>query len=211
MEKSKKISTDNNSRDSLSGVVIVLGVTGSIAAYKAADLVSKLKQRGTEVVTVITEAAREFITPLTFETLSGNQVYTDLFGQKRQDVPVHISLAERADLMIIAPATANFIGKMKAGLADDLLSSVAMATRAPVLIAPAMNNGMYENRIVQGNIQKLTDSGVVFIGPDSGYLACGYEGKGRMASTDTIIREIEEILRNCYEVHHHSRAHARVH
>jgi len=179
----------------LAGSTIVLGVTGSIAAYKAADLVSKLKQRGGEVFTVITRAGLEFITPLTFETLSGNRVYTYLFEEQRQFDPVHISLASRADLVLIAPATANFIGKMAAGLADDLLSSVVMATRAPVLIAPAMNTGMYENRIVQSNIKKLADLGVIFIGPESGYLACGYEGKGRLASTDTIIQEIEAILR----------------
>jgi len=178
----------------LAGSTIILGVTGSIAAYKAADLVSKLKQRGGEVFTVITRAGREFATPLTFETLSGNPVYTSLFEAQRQFDPVHISLASRADLVLIAPATANFIGKMAAGLADDLLSSVVMATRAPVLIAPAMNTGMYENRIVQANIQKLTDLGVTFIGPESGYLACGYEGPGRLASTDTIIQKIEKVL-----------------
>jgi phosphopantothenoylcysteine decarboxylase / phosphopantothenate---cysteine ligase len=179
----------------LAGSKIILGVTGSIAAYKAADLVSKLKQRGGEVFPVVTQAAQEFITPLTFETLSGNQVYTNLFGRQQQYDPVHISLASRADLIVIAPATANFIGKMAAGLADDLLSSVVMATRAPVLIAPAMNTGMYENRIVQANIRKLTDLGATFIEPESGYLACGYEGRGRLASTDTIIQEIEGILR----------------
>ena len=178
----------------LAGSTIILGVTGSIAAYKAADLVSKLKQRGGEVFTVVTRAAREFIAPLTFETLSGNPVYADLFEEHRQFSPVHISLAEKADLLVIAPATANFIGKMAVGLADDLLSSVVMATRAPLIIAPAMNTGMYENQIVQANIRKLADIGVTFVGPESGYLACGYEGWGRMASTDTIIREIETFL-----------------
>ena len=183
-----------NPDSSLAGTTIILGVTGSIAAYKAADLASKLKQRGGEVFAVMTLAAREFIAPLTFETLSGNPVYTDLFEEQRQFSPVHISLAERADLLVIAPATANFIGKMAVGLADDLLSSVAMATRAPIIIAPAMNNGMYENRIVQANIKKLSDMGITFIGPEAGYLACGYEGKGRLASTDMIVREIEEVL-----------------
>jgi phosphopantothenoylcysteine decarboxylase / phosphopantothenate---cysteine ligase len=178
----------------LAGYTIILGVTGSIAAYKSADLVSKLKQRGGEVFAVMTVAAREFIAPLTFETLSGNPVYADLFEEQRQYSPVHISLAERADLMVIAPATANFLGKMAAGLADDLLSSVVMATRAPLIVAPAMNTGMYENRIVQENIKKLADMGVTFVGPESGYLACGYEGKGRMAAPDTIIREMEKVL-----------------
>ncbi|MEA1928412.1 MAG: flavoprotein [Candidatus Auribacterota bacterium] len=184
---------ENKPDNSLFGANIVLGVTGSIAAYKAADLVSKLKQKGTEVHTVLTASAREFIAPLTFETLSGNQVYTDLFGLKRQDVPVHISLAGRADLMVIAPATANFIGKIASGLADDLLSSVMMATRAPVLIAPAMNSGMYENRIVQENIRRLEELGMNFIGPESGYLACGYEGSGRLADVKAIIAEIKFI------------------
>lgn len=184
---------ENKPDNSLFGANIVLGVTGSIAAYKAADLVSKLKQKGTEVHTVLTASAREFIAPLTFETLSGNQVYTDLFGLKRQDVPVHISLAGRADLMVIAPATANFIGKIASGLADDLLSSVMMATRAPVLIAPAMNSGMYENRIVQENIRRLEELGIYFIGPESGYLACGYEGSGRLADVKAIIAEIKFI------------------
>jgi phosphopantothenoylcysteine decarboxylase / phosphopantothenate---cysteine ligase len=183
-----------NPDSQLAGYTIILGVTGSIAAYKSADLVSKLKQREGDVFTVMTRSAREFIAPLTFETLSGNPVYTDLFEEQRQFSPVHISLAERADLLVIAPATANFIGKLAVGLADDLLSSVVMATRAPLIIAPAMNTGMYENRIVQENIKKLVDMGVTFIGPESGYLACGYEGRGRMASTDTIIHEIEEVL-----------------
>lgn len=185
-----------NHDSQLAGSTIILGVTGSIAAYKSADLVSKLKQRGGEVFAIMTVAAREFIAPLTFETLSGNPVYMDLFEKQRQYSPVHISLAERADLLVIAPATANFIGKMAVGLADDLLSSVVMATRAPLLIAPAMNIGMYENPIVQSNIKKLGDQGVTFIGPESGYLACGYEGRGRMASTDKIISEMEEILIN---------------
>jgi len=175
---------------------VILGVTGSIAAYKAADLVSKLKQKGGAVFTVMTAAAREFITPLTLGTLSANPVYTDLFGSKQESEPVHISLAARADLMVIAPASANFIGKMACGLADDLLSSVGMATRAPILIAPAMNTGMYENRTVQANIRKLLDLGVSFVGPESGYLACGYEGNGRMSSVDRIIQEIEAILIN---------------
>ncbi|MDP8215120.1 MAG: flavoprotein [Candidatus Euphemobacter frigidus] len=178
----------------LSGSTVVLGVTGSIAAYKAADLASRLKQMGAEVYTVMTPAAREFIAPLTFETLTGNRVYSDMFGEDQHLSPVHISLAQLSDLTVVAPATADFIGKVAGGLAVDLLSSVVMATRSPILLAPAMNSGMYENRIVQENIGKLTNHGIEFIGPESGYLACGYEGLGRLAAIDTIIAKIEAIL-----------------
>ena len=179
---------------SLSAVTIILGLTGSIAAYKAAELVSRVKQMGADVYTIMTGASCEFITPLTFETLTGNRVYSDIFGDNRHLSPVHISLAELPDIVVVAPATADFIGKMAAGLADDLLSSVVMATRAPVLLAPAMNTGMFENQIVQENIRKLKEHGVYFIGPESGYLACGYEGLGRLADVDAIIHEIESIL-----------------
>ena len=178
----------------LSGAVIVLGITGSIAAYKSAELVSRLNRENSEVHMVMTYAAREFITPLTFETLTGNPVYRDLFEKRRQFDPIHISLAAVADLVVIAPATANFIGKTASGLADDLLSSVVTATRAPLIIAPAMNTGMYENQIVQENIRKLKKLGVDFIGPESGYLACGSKGPGRLASIDTIIKGIESKL-----------------
>lgn len=178
----------------LNGRTIVLGITGSIAAYKSAELVSKLKQRGGEVITILTAAAGEFITPLTFETLSGNKAYTKLFKEEQQYDPLHISLSQKADILTIAPATANFIGKMAAGIADDLLSSVVMATRATILVAPAMNTAMYKNMILQANIQKLVDIGINFVGPEFGYLACGKTGEGRMASVDKIIEKIEALL-----------------
>lgn len=178
----------------LAGVPILLGVTGSIAAYKAAELASRLVQAGAEVRTVLTEAAREFITPLTFETLTGNPAHTGMFGDDRSPGAAHITLAEFPKLVVIAPVSADFIGKMAAGLADDLLSAVVMATRAPVLLAPGMNSGMYANPIVQENIRRLKKHGVEFVGPESGYLACGYDGPGRLASLDAILAAVTVIL-----------------
>ncbi|MFH1038286.1 MAG: flavoprotein [PVC group bacterium] len=180
--------------DPLNGLAILLGVTGSIAVYKAADLASRLKQRKAEVSTVMTAASREFVRPLTFEILTGNRVYTDMFVENRHRSPVHISLALLSAIVVVAPATANFIGKMAHGLADDLLSCVVMATRSPILLAPAMNAGMYENPIVRENIARLKEHGVEFIGPESGYLACGYEGLGRMSETSAIIEKIVTMI-----------------
>lgn len=177
-----------------SGSTIVLGVTASIAAYKAADLVSRLKQGGAEIYTIMTPAAHEFIRPLTFQTISGNPVFSDMFQQVQGFNPFHISLAERADVVVVAPATADFLGKISAGLADNLLSAVVMASRSPVLIAPAMNVNMYHNSIVQENIEKLKNHGFQFVGPESGYLACGYEGPGRLASIDKILDKIKSII-----------------
>lgn len=178
----------------LSGVPILLGVTGSIAAYKAADLASRLAQSGAEVRTVLTAAAREFIAPLTFQTLTGNPVYTGMFGEERTADPVHISLARFPALVVIAPVSADFIGKLAAGRADDLLSAVVMATRAPLLLAPGMNSGMYENPIVRENIEKLKRHGVEFVGPETGRLACGSEGPGRLASVDSILAAITSVF-----------------
>jgi len=143
---------------------------------------------------VLTAAAGEFITPLTFETLTGNPAYTGMFGDDRTRGAAHITLAEFSKLAVIAPVSADFIGKMAAGLADDLLSAVVMATRAPLLLAPGMNSGMYENPVVQENIRRLRERGVEFVGPESGYLACGYEGPGRLASVDSILAAITAIL-----------------
>ncbi len=178
----------------LAGVPILLGVTGSIAAYKAAELASRLAQAGAEVRTVLTAAAREFVTPLTFETLTGRPVHTGMFGDDRSRGAAHITLAEFPRLVVIAPVSADFIGKMAAGLAGDLLSAVVMATRAPILLAPGMNSGMYRNPIVQENIRRLEKHGVEFVGPESGHLACGYEGPGRLASLDAILEAITAIL-----------------
>jgi len=174
---------------------IIVGVTASIAAYKACEIVSRLKQMGTEVHVVLTPDAGEFITPLTFQTLSGNTVHAEFFGGISNFNPVHISLAERGDLILVAPATADFIGRVAAGLADDLLSAVIMSASVPVLFAPAMNRKMYQNPIVQENIKKLKKHGYRFVGPESGYLACGYEGRGRLASPDVIINEITSLLK----------------
>ncbi len=189
MPKEKK-----SSELGLDGAPVLLGVTGSIAAYKAAELASRLTQAGAEVRAVLTAAAREFVTPLTFETLTGNPVSTGMFGAERASGPVHITLAQFPRVVVIAPASADFIGKVAAGLADDLLSAVVMATRAPVLLAPGMNSGMYENPIVQENIRRLQDHGVELVGPESGYLACGYEGPGRLASLDALLQAVTAIL-----------------
>ncbi|MBI5968739.1 MAG: bifunctional phosphopantothenoylcysteine decarboxylase/phosphopantothenate--cysteine ligase CoaBC [Deltaproteobacteria bacterium] len=173
---------------------IVLGVTGGIAAYKAAELVRELVRAGAEVHVVMTKSAQAFITPLTFQTLSGNPVATELFSLIEESEIGHISLADRAEILVIAPATANIIGKIASGIADDMLTTIVMATKAPVLIAPAMNVHMWENPICQENIEKLRARGYQFVGPESGELACGYEGKGRLAEIPTIMEEIRAIL-----------------
>ncbi|MEL7568004.1 MAG: bifunctional phosphopantothenoylcysteine decarboxylase/phosphopantothenate--cysteine ligase CoaBC, partial [Dehalobacterium sp.] len=162
------------------GKTIVLGVTGGIAAYKACDLVSRLVKKEYEVHVIMTESAEHFVSPLTFRTLSGNPVITDMFSDPGTWNVRHISLAEKAQLMVIAPATANIIGKIAHGIADDMLSTTIMAARCPVLIAPAMNVNMYQNPIVQDNIHRLKDLGCFFVGPVTGRLACGTEGQGRM-------------------------------
>ena len=178
----------------LKGKKIVLGVTGGIAAYKAAELVRELVRSGAEVFVVMTRSAQEFITPLTLQTLSGNKVATELFSLLEESEIGHISLADRADILVIAPATANIIGKIAGGIADDLLSTVVMATQAPVLLAPAMNVHMWENSITQENIQKLRARGYHFIDPEAGELACGYEGKGRLAEIPAIVEEVQTLL-----------------
>ena len=178
----------------LKGRKIILGVTGGIAAYKAAELVRELVRAGAEVFVVMTRGAQAFITPLTFQTLSGNKVTTELFSLVEESEIGHISLADRADLLVIAPATANIIGKIAGGIADDMLTTIVMATKAPVLLAPAMNVHMWGNPICQENIQKLRGRGFHFIDPEAGELACGYEGKGRLAEIPAIVEEIRSIL-----------------
>lgn len=159
---------------------IVLGVTGSIAAYKAADLTSMLRKEGWDVHVAMTRHATGFITPLTLQTLSRNPVLVDVFDEKETWHPGHIELADRAALLAIAPATANIIAKLAHGIADDALLSIALATRAPILIAPAMNGKMWEHPATQRNVESLAKRGVHFIGPEAGMLACGYEGSGRL-------------------------------
>ncbi|MEA4960146.1 bifunctional phosphopantothenoylcysteine decarboxylase/phosphopantothenate--cysteine ligase CoaBC [Lutispora sp.] len=173
---------------------IVLGVTGGIAAYKSCDLVSRLVKAGANVDVIMTENAINFINPLTFQALSSNQVIVDMFKEPKYWEIQHISLAKKADAVVIAPATANIIGKIANGIADDMLTTVAMATTAPLVFAPAMNSNMYENKILQSNIDRLKEIGYHFIEPGEGRLACGDIGKGKMAEPYDIELCINEIL-----------------
>lgn len=175
----------------LTGKTIVLGVTGGIAAFKAASLCSKLVQKGADVHVVMTESAKQFITELTFQSLSKNPVYSDTFDERDPSVVSHIHLADEADLVLIAPATANMIAKMAHGLADDMLSTTLLATEAPVMIAPAMNVHMYAHPAVQANMRLLESRGVMMIEPGEGLLACGYVGKGRLEEPETIVQVVE--------------------
>lgn len=174
---------------------VILGVTGSIAAYKACEITGLLRKAGLEVQVLLTEEAKEFVTPLTLQTLSGNRVITDMFDSPEEWDPVHTSLADSASIVLIAPATANIIGKLACGICDDILSCVVMATRAPVLIAPAMNDKMYTHGIVQENIAKLKRTGYKFVGPVKGRLACGYEGMGCLADAQAIASEVKRLLK----------------
>ncbi|MCM0081577.1 bifunctional phosphopantothenoylcysteine decarboxylase/phosphopantothenate--cysteine ligase CoaBC [Geomonas sp. Red32] len=173
----------------LQGKVIILGVTGGIAVYKAVELLRLLTKAGATVHVVMTRAATEFVTPLTFQTLSSNPVHLELFNLISEQEIGHISLAERADLFVIAPATANFIGKVACGIADDLLTTTVMATKAPVLIAPAMNVNMYQNPIYRENERRLKEHGYLFVPPACGMLACGYEGEGKLQVPAVILEE----------------------
>ena len=179
----------------LAGKAIVLGVTGGIAAYKAAELCRLLVKTGAEVRVVMTEAACQFITPLTLQTLSGHEVARDMFAPVPEGGIGHIELASRADLLVVAPATADAIARFAAGMADDLLAAVVLAARAPVLLAPAMNTNMWENPITQENLQRLCRGGrVTTIGPDAGDLACGWVGAGRMVNPDAIVAAAHALL-----------------
>ena len=170
---------------------ILLGVTGGIAAYKAAYLAGALKKEGASVQVAMTKNATKFIAPLSFETLTGNPVYTDTFRREGDFDVAHISLAQKADFAVIAPATANFIAKMAAGIADDMLTTTCLALTCPVFIAPAMNTAMYENKLTQQNMDKLRKLGVHFIDPEEGLLACGDTGVGRMSEPDEIISALK--------------------
>jgi len=178
----------------LSGRKIILGVTGSIAAYKSVYLLRRLVEHGADVTVVMTPEAEKFVAPLTFQVLSGNRVYTDMFDLSQGGEISHLYIGRKADMAIIAPATSNIIGKMAAGIADDLLSTILIACTCPVLIAPAMDYEMYENRIVQKNISYLRQLGVSFIGPVSGHLASGAEGSGRMSEPEDILAMVEETI-----------------
>ncbi|MEC0176290.1 bifunctional phosphopantothenoylcysteine decarboxylase/phosphopantothenate--cysteine ligase CoaBC [Paenibacillus favisporus] len=178
----------------LTGKTIVLGVTGGIAAFKAASLCSKLVQKGADVHVIMTESAKQFITELTFQSLSKNPVYSDTFDERDPSVVSHIHLADEADLVLIAPTTANMIAKMAHGLADDMLSTTLLATEAPVMIAPAMNVHMYAHPAVQANMRLLESRGVMMIEPGEGLLACGYVGKGRLEEPETIVQVVERFF-----------------
>jgi len=178
----------------LKGKEIVLGVTGGIAAYKAVELLRLLTRAGANVHVIMTRAAMEFVAPLTFQTLSMNPVHTDLFNLIAEQEIGHIALADRAHLLIIAPATANCIGKLASGLADDLLTTTVMATKAPVLIAPAMNVNMYQNPLYRENVEKLQRHGYMFVEPIKGMLACGWEGEGKFQEPQVIFEEVVAAL-----------------
>ena len=173
---------------------VVLGVCGGIAAYKACELTSRLKKLNVNVDVIMTKSAVEFVTPLTFQSLSLNEVITDMFDKPKYWEIEHISLAKKADVIVIAPATANVIGKLANGIADDMLTTTVMASKAQKLIAPAMNTNMYENAIVQKNIETLKLLGYYFIEPSEGRLACGDVGKGKMADPEVIEARIKELL-----------------
>jgi len=178
----------------LKGREIIVGVCGGIAAYKVADALSKLVQLGAGVTVVMTPDAARFVTPLTFEALSGRKVHTEIFTQTDPGDTQHIGLTERADLMLVAPATANTIAKIAAGLCDDLVTLMVAAAACPVVFAPAMNNRMWDNPIAQENVAKLTKLGYRFIGPEAGWLACRNVGAGRLSEAQKIVEEVTTML-----------------
>ncbi|MDE6434280.1 MAG: bifunctional phosphopantothenoylcysteine decarboxylase/phosphopantothenate--cysteine ligase CoaBC, partial [Lachnospiraceae bacterium] len=180
----------------LQGKTVVLGVTGSIAAYKIANLASMLVKLHADVNVVMTQNATNFINPITFETLTGNKCLVDTFDRNFEFNVEHVALAKRADLFMVAPASANVIGKIANGIADDMLTTTIMACRAPKLIAPAMNTNMFENPIVQDNIKKLEAYGYEIISPATGYLACGDTGAGKLPSEEVLLEYIKK------ELHH---------
>ncbi|KPK99559.1 MAG: phosphopantothenoylcysteine decarboxylase [candidate division Zixibacteria bacterium SM23_73_3] len=168
---------------------IIMGISGGIAAYKSCEIVRRLKKLGAQVIVVMTENAQKFITPLTLETLSENEVVTEMFPEKKVVGVRHVNLAQWADLILIAPATANMVGKIRAGIADDILTTVVISTKSPVLIAPSMNVNMWENPIFQENMEFLKNKGYMFIEPETGDLACG-TGKGRLPEPETIVKQV---------------------
>ncbi len=178
----------------LKGKEVVLGVTGGIAVYKSVELVSRLVKAGANVHVIMTKNATEFVTPLTFETMSRNPVVTDTFARPDKWEVEHIALAKRAELFVIAPVTANVMAKMAAGIADDMLTTTVLATKAPILLAPAMNTGMWTAAATQANLAVLKSRGVQFIGPAGGYLACGDNGAGRMSEPAEIAEAIAQLL-----------------
>jgi len=174
---------------------VIVGVTASVACYKALDIISGLRKLGINVTAVLTKEAEEFIKPILFQAVSGNKVIAaDLFKLPEEWDSAHISLAEKADCIVIAPATANIIAKIASGICDDMLTAAVCATRAPILLAPAMNENMYNNKIVQENISRLKKLGYHFTGPIKGRLACGAEGIGHIQDPQVIIKEVKSLL-----------------
>jgi phosphopantothenoylcysteine decarboxylase/phosphopantothenate--cysteine ligase len=188
--------TDRSEQASLEGYEVLLCVTGGIACYKCADLTSKLVQAGAGVTVAMTDSAQQFITPLTFQTLSARQVYTSVWQSSREYDTQHISLTDLADLMVVAPATANIMAKLAHGIADDLVSSLALSShgQCDILLAPAMNTRMWEAPATQDNLQRLLGWGVHTIGPNEGFLACRSVGRGRMAEPAEILSDISRLL-----------------
>jgi phosphopantothenoylcysteine decarboxylase/phosphopantothenate--cysteine ligase len=180
--------------NTLDGKTILLGVTGGIAAYKAVEICSKLVRSGASVHVVMTEHATHFVGPVTFRAITGHQVLTGLWDEPREYEIAHVSLPDKADLVLIAPATANIIGKIANGIADDMLSTMVMASRAPIVLAPAMNYKMWENPVTQANIERLKRLGYIVVDPETGRLACGEEGTGRLASLEKIIEAVVACL-----------------
>ena len=179
----------------LNGRTIILGVTGSIAAYKAADITRRLTEAGAKVFPVMTASACRFIQPLTLQVLSRNPVASDLWKEGEGWQPGHIELADQADLLLVAPATAHCIAQFAQGLAPDLLTSIHLATPAPVMLAPAMNGKMLAHPATQANLETLRRRGYHFIAPDTGMLACGYEGEGKLATVDVIVQAVEDFFK----------------
>ena len=179
----------------LAGYEVVVGICGGIAAYKVATLVSSLVQRGAGVTVAMTDAAQKFITPLTFQSLTARQVFTDLWQSENYYDPQHLNLTEKADAFVIAPATANMIGKIARGLADDLLSTMVMSAACPVLLAPAMNTRMWQNAIVQENVKSWEKHGFLMVPPGEGWLACRTIGAGRMAEPQDILTNVIQLLK----------------
>ena len=178
----------------MAGKRIVLGVTGSIAAYKSCDIINSLRRSGCEVKVVMSPDAGHFITPLSLQTLSSNKVVTDMFEKPEEWDACHVSLAAWADLILIAPASADMISKLACGLANCIVSATVLAGKAKVLIAPAMNDRMYKHRAIQENIARLKKFGYKFIGPKKGHLACGYKAIGHIADTEDIIKAVKKAL-----------------
>ena len=178
----------------IDGREILLGITGGIAAYKSAELCSRLVQAGASVSVVMSQSGMEFVSPTTFEALTGRPVRYQLFRPSEHFRGEHIGLVERAELFVVAPATANYLAKVAHGLADDLISTIALSVSAPILLAPAMNTQMWEKPSVQRNVAQLQEDGIELVGPGSGWLSCGHVGAGRMAEPAEIFAKIESLL-----------------